>query len=230
LQENFDATHTTLNRVEQMLQPEMRRGRVRYCLSAGVYSTVRIRPNRALPLFKEAWELGQAAGETRLIFDALHMIAIAQTTPDLRVEWNLKGIEAIEQTPSKARWLLAFYNNLGEAYAQNQDFENALKAFRDLARLDTGCWKIRRSAHAKGYRENAPQAREGGRGARHPEAASMRIWKENPSPIRGSTRRWQSVFLSTVMNRREAVVCARLRCAENNPLGDQKRTCPSSSV
>jgi tetratricopeptide (TPR) repeat protein len=124
-----------------MLTPDMPRARVRYLLERGRAFNSSGQAHKALPFFEQAWELGRSAGETRLEFDALHMIAIGQPDPARKVEWNLRGIAAVRQTPSQQGWLPAFYNNLGEAYAAQEDYENALKAFRDMAALDTDAGK-----------------------------------------------------------------------------------------
>lgn len=136
-QGKLDAAHATLDRVERMLTPDMKRAGVRCLLERGRAFNSNGRPADALPLFERAWDVAREAGELRLAFDAVHMVAIAQPSPAAQVEWNLKGIDLVRQHPSEQGWLYAFYNNLGEAYAAQSDYENALAAFRDLAALKT---------------------------------------------------------------------------------------------
>ena len=38
------------------------------------------------------------------------MLAIAAPTPKEQIEWNLRGIEMVEQDPSQKRWLAALHN------------------------------------------------------------------------------------------------------------------------
>lgn len=137
LQDKFAAANHTLDRVETMLRPELHRAEVRYLLERGRVFNSSGDPKKALPLFNRAWELGKSAGEANLALDALHMIAIVQPTAAGKVEWNLKGIEEIEKTHAERGWLPAFYNNLGEAYAEEADYEKALKAFQNLAAIDS---------------------------------------------------------------------------------------------
>lgn len=136
LQRKFDDAHATLDRAEGLLQPSMKRQRVRYLLERGRVFNSGGQPARALPLFEAAWELAREARELRLAGDAIHMVAIAQPHLAGKVEWNRKAIRFVEENPPERGWLSALYNNLGEAYAEQGDHESALRAFRDLAALD----------------------------------------------------------------------------------------------
>jgi len=136
LQGKYDSAHAVLDRVEGMLKPEMKRARVRYLLERGRAFNSNGDAAKALLLFQEAWEIGRSSDDLRLATDAIHMIAIAQSTPAQQVVWNLKGIDFVQQNSSERGWLYSFYNNLGEAYAAQADYENALKSFHDMADLD----------------------------------------------------------------------------------------------
>jgi tetratricopeptide (TPR) repeat protein len=137
LQDKFDEAHQTLDRAEKLLTPGKDRARVRYLLERGRAFNSSGHPAKALPLFEEAYKVGNAAGETRLSFDALHMVALTQPDPASKIDWNLKGIAAVAKTPSERGWLPAFYNNLGEAYAAKQEYGKALDAFRKLNEITT---------------------------------------------------------------------------------------------
>jgi len=137
LYDDFDNAHKTLDQAEKQLGAGMDRARVRCLLERGRVFNSGGEPARALPLFEQAWQLGKVAGETRLAFDALHMVALAQPTESGKVQWNLKGIAEVEGAPSEGGWLPAFYNNLGEAYASQGAYVEGLAAFQKLNALTT---------------------------------------------------------------------------------------------
>lgn len=131
----FDAATTTLDRAEKLIQPPMQRARVRLLLERGRVLNSSGNPVGALPFFKDAFDLAKAAKLNRLAVDAIHMIAIADRDPKAQIEWNLKGVALAEELNERG-WLYALYNNLGEAYASDKDFENALATFQKLVALD----------------------------------------------------------------------------------------------
>lgn len=132
LQGHFDAAHLTLDRVEGMLTQDMARPKIRYLLERGRVFNSSGQPERALPLFEAAWELGQSAGQLRLALDALHMVAIAQADPADQIATNKKGIAFIEAHPAEQGWLPAYLNNLGESHALMGEYAEALAVFRRL--------------------------------------------------------------------------------------------------
>ena len=138
LQGKFDAAHATLDVVERELDgraASMPIVRLRYLLERGRVFNSSGEPERAMPLFVEAWQVGDTAGDNRLALDAVHMVAIVQPTPQLQVEWNRRGIELAEARGERG-WLFALYNNLGEAHLKLNQYDQAKRAFETYADLE----------------------------------------------------------------------------------------------
>ena len=135
LQGKFDDAHQTLDKVERMLTPELPLARLRYLLERGRSFNSSGHPEKALPLFADAYTLGSEIKEIKLAIDAVHMIAIAERDPKMQIEWNLKGIVLAEENPVARNWLHALYNNIGESYLLVGDYENAGFYFHSLVDL-----------------------------------------------------------------------------------------------
>lgn len=130
LQRQFDAAHRTLDEVQGMRGLGPTTARIRFLLERGrVFNSSR-EPERARPLFLEAFDLATAAGEDFHAVDAAHMMGIIEP-PDRALEWNERAIRLAEQSPSeRARgWLASLYNNVGWTYHGRGDFERALEIF-----------------------------------------------------------------------------------------------------
>jgi tetratricopeptide (TPR) repeat protein len=139
LQRRFEDAHRTLDEVERALAPAMRRARVRYLLERGrVFNSFR-QPERACPLFREAWEQALAAGEDALAVDAAHMLGIAAPGDD-QLAWNLRALDLAERSPDPQaqRWRGSLYNNLGWTYHDRGDFARALELFERAAAWRAG--------------------------------------------------------------------------------------------
>jgi tetratricopeptide (TPR) repeat protein len=135
LRGNFAEAHKLLDEIEMQLAPNLQLARVRYLLERGRSYNSAGAPERALPLFTEAYELGSAINEMRFAIDAVHMIAIAEGDAKKQIEWNLKGIELARSNPAQQGWLNALYNNIGESYLKIADYTNAYTYFQQLADL-----------------------------------------------------------------------------------------------
>lgn len=132
LQDKFAEAHATLDGVREQLRHDLALVRVRYLLERGRVYNSSGAPEKALPLFIEAYEAATSASETKYAADALHMAAIAAPTPAGKVEWNVRALEYIEKHPQEKRWLNAVYNNLGEAYLLTKEYAKALDCFQNL--------------------------------------------------------------------------------------------------
>ncbi|MCR8642022.1 hypothetical protein NV379_05070 [Paenibacillus sp. N1-5-1-14] len=113
LQRKFDEAHEVLDQVENSLANTAPRTRVRYLLERGRVLNSSGRKEEAVPLFTEAWELGCRCGEDDLAVDAAHMLGIAESTPEQRMDWNMHALTYAEQHPDASRWLGSLYNNIG---------------------------------------------------------------------------------------------------------------------
>ena len=136
LQDKFTDAHATLDEVQMQLRDDLKTARVRYLLERGRVFTSSNQPEKAKPLFLQAWELASAANETKYAADALHMVAIIEPLPADKIKWNEKALQYIEAHPEERRWLDAVYNNLGEACLLMKDYQSALACFQRVVELD----------------------------------------------------------------------------------------------
>ncbi|WP_136606054.1 tetratricopeptide repeat protein [Paenibacillus dokdonensis] len=129
LQKKFSEAYETLDQVEHMLPERMTAARIRYLLERGRVFNSSSRQAEALPLFLEAWELGVQAGEDDYAVDAAHMLGIAESTPEKRMDWNLKALAHAEEKAEASRWLGSLYNNIGWAKVDAGELDDALDLF-----------------------------------------------------------------------------------------------------
>jgi tetratricopeptide (TPR) repeat protein len=134
LQRHFAEGHATLDEVERYLNDDTETARVRYLLERGRLFNSAGDKERARPLFEQAWELANRAGEMGYAVDAAHMLGILDA-PDLT--WNLKALEVAESSSDERarRWRASLYNNIGWSYHDRGDYEAALAAFGKALRL-----------------------------------------------------------------------------------------------
>jgi tetratricopeptide (TPR) repeat protein len=131
LQAKFDAAHATLDEVQKSA-PLTPRVRARLLLERGRVFNSAGSPGRALPIFRDAYRVATEAAERRFAIDAAHMIAIAEPAIADQIAWNLKCLDLIDQHPEQDRWRNAIYNNLGEAYRADRQYDRALDCFQKL--------------------------------------------------------------------------------------------------
>ncbi|GAH06156.1 unnamed protein product, partial [marine sediment metagenome] len=74
LQRNFEDAHITLDSAEIMLTDELVVARIRYLLERGRVYNSSGAPDKAKPIFVEAWELAAASNEDFYAIDAIHML------------------------------------------------------------------------------------------------------------------------------------------------------------
>lgn len=130
LQGKYDIAHVTLDRVEKLLTKDLVVAQVRYLLERGRVFNSTSRLMDALPLFLNAWELGIQSGEDHYAVDAAHMLGIVESTPEKRMEWNLKALDYAERNPKASRWLGSLYNNIAWAKVDNGNLQEALELFK----------------------------------------------------------------------------------------------------
>lgn len=130
LQREFTLAHSTLDSVEEQLTGETRVAEVRYLLERGRVLNTSGSPERAAPMFEEAWEKAQAIEEHYLAVDAAHMVAIAR--PGSALAWNERALAYAESCGDERaqRWRGALYNNIGWTWHSANEFEKALAMFR----------------------------------------------------------------------------------------------------
>jgi tetratricopeptide (TPR) repeat protein len=129
LQRNFDQAHQTLDEVESLAKDE--RVKVRYLLERGRVFNSSNQPNKAKPLFLEAYELAKSIKADFYTIDAAHMLAIVEP-PEQQLTWHevcFKGCNTTTDERAKT-WLGSVSNNLGWTYHDMGKFEEALEAFQ----------------------------------------------------------------------------------------------------
>lgn len=138
LQKKFAKAHEVLNQVESDLTNTVPRTQIRYLLERGRVFNSSARQEEALPLFVEAWKLGCRYGEDELAVDAAHMLGIAESTPERRMEWNMLALEYAERHPNASRWLGSLYNNIGWAQVEAGNLAEALDLFERALQFRQG--------------------------------------------------------------------------------------------
>ncbi|KPJ52787.1 hypothetical protein AMJ39_06960 [candidate division TA06 bacterium DG_24] len=135
LQRQFEEAHATLDTVETLLTDDLLVARIRYLLERGRVYNSSGKPEKAIPYFLKALELGQAHGEDYYAIDAAHMLAIAEP-PERQLGWAEKAIELTEKTTDERakKWLGPLYNNTGWTYHDLGEYDRALELFEKSLR------------------------------------------------------------------------------------------------
>ncbi|MGD8189345.1 hypothetical protein ACQCN2_05010 [Brevibacillus ginsengisoli] len=118
-----------------MLDDTSKAAQIRYLLERGRVYNSSSEQAEARPLFLKAWEIGIEYGEDDYAVDAAHMLGIAESTPELRMVWNLKALHYAEQHPDAKRWLGSLYNNIGWAQVDAGNLAEALDLFESALRF-----------------------------------------------------------------------------------------------
>jgi tetratricopeptide (TPR) repeat protein len=113
LRGDFGEAHRWLDEAERALATAGPKPRVRYLLERGRTFNSAGTPERARPLFVEAWELARDSRIDGLAVDAAHMVAITYSGSDAAIDWNRKGLAlARSSRDPKAQALIpAMLNN-----------------------------------------------------------------------------------------------------------------------
>lgn len=133
LRRQFSEAQQLLDEAEALLTDTMIVPRMCCLLERGRSFNSASEPERALPLFHEAFELGTAVSPQADFYtiDAAHMVAIAEPDAAEQIKWNEKALALAEATPDvrAAGWRGSLYNNLGWTYHDMGDYEQALSLF-----------------------------------------------------------------------------------------------------
>jgi tetratricopeptide (TPR) repeat protein len=130
LQQHFDEAHALLDEAEDLIKGSMSIARARLLLERGRLHNSSGDPDRARPLFLEAWELTRSHGHDFHAIDAAHMLEIASPLEE-KIDWNLAACEIAEATsnPRGRRWLGSLYNNRGWSLHELGRLDEALAVF-----------------------------------------------------------------------------------------------------
>jgi tetratricopeptide (TPR) repeat protein len=142
LEGQFDEAHARLDRVESELDAATPVARLRYLLERGRAWRSAGQPERARPLFEEAYRRGRETGADYHAVDAAHMVAITVDDTEDRRRWSLLGIDiaAASEQPKARHWLGSIRNNLGWDYHEAGEYTRALEMFEQAleARREEG--------------------------------------------------------------------------------------------
>ncbi len=130
MQKNFDAANATLDTAEKFLTAEDHVARTRILLERGRTLMQKGELKAARPFFKQSFDVAKAHDLDYHTCNAAHMIAIAAEGANEKIKWNELAIQLCERStiPRARMWLGSLYNNLGHAYIEVKQYEQALSA------------------------------------------------------------------------------------------------------
>lgn len=167
LRERFEDAHRLLDEIEPQLAAAGPAPRVRYLLERGRTYRSAGAPEKARPLFLEAWELGRASGLDGLAIDAAHMAALVEPKTEDQLAWNERGLELAKRAtdPYARDWQASLENNMGWSlhdagrYAEALvHFEAALKERerrQQVEEIRIAKWAVARCLRSLGRRDEA---------------------------------------------------------------------------
>lgn len=134
LDRRFSEGHEALDSFAAELSEQPPVVRVRALLERGRLYNSSGDPDRARPLFEQAWELGKGAGLDALAVDAAHMVALSYlASPEQAIAWNDTALAyARASSQPRARlWLSSLLNNQGWSHFESGDYARALALFEE---------------------------------------------------------------------------------------------------
>lgn len=131
LRGRFDEAFAELDAMTPQLAQAGAEVKVRALLERGRTLRSSKRPTEARPLFVQAFEAADAARLEFLAADALHMVALAETSTEGQIEWNRRSADYARRAsdPVARRWEAQAFNNLGVALNEAGRHQEALAAF-----------------------------------------------------------------------------------------------------
>jgi tetratricopeptide (TPR) repeat protein len=127
----FAEANRELDAIEPALNAHGPELRVRYLLERGRTLRSSGEPQKARPLFVQAWDL---ARESRLDFlagDAGHMVALVEPEVDGQLEWNGRAMDYVlaSDQPKARNWVASLQNNIGWTLHEAGRYDEALARF-----------------------------------------------------------------------------------------------------
>lgn len=132
MQQKFDAAHKTLDTAEALLTPEYELARARILLERGRVFQQSGNIPQAKSYFEQSFAVSQQNQLDFHTINAAHMIAIIVEPTIEKIKWNQLALELASSTNDKRAgdWLGSLYNNLGQNYLEDKQYEKALMAFQ----------------------------------------------------------------------------------------------------
>lgn len=132
LRQQYEKEHEILDDVGNLLaeNENVDTAWVRYYLERGRTFNSAGDKEKAIVLFKQAFDFAEQRGMDFYAIDAAHMMAIAEK-PDESLRWSEIAIDMIEKTDEDRakKWGGPLYNNTGWTYHEMGDFEKAISYF-----------------------------------------------------------------------------------------------------
>jgi len=130
LQKKFEDAHNTLNTAEKLLKSGDHLARARILLERGRVYQQADNVELATPLFKQSYEISKKHQFDEHMLDAAHMIGIVSEDVHEKIKWNELAIELAKESkvPRGRAWLGPLYHNVGQAYIEVEQYQNALNA------------------------------------------------------------------------------------------------------
>ena len=143
LQRRFDEARAVLAEAAAQLADAGELARIRWLLETGRCHNSDGAAERALPCFREAWELARTTGEDFHAVDAAHMLAIAEPAAEDRLAWTQRALALAEASEDGrvAKWPGSLHNNIGWTFHEQGNYERALGHFRQAL-----VWRERQAA------------------------------------------------------------------------------------
>jgi len=132
VQKKFDEAHKTLDEAQALLTPEYDLAKARILLERGRVFQQAGDLVKARDYFEQSYALSTKNKFDFHAINVAHMIAIAAEKTEDKIKWNQLAIDmTISTQDAKAHaWLGSLYNNLGQNYLSEGQFEKALTAFQ----------------------------------------------------------------------------------------------------
>jgi tetratricopeptide (TPR) repeat protein len=160
LREEFEAAHTVLDGIGDSAELSDEPG-TRALLERGRLYHLAGEPDRAVPLYRAAYERAAAAALIGLALDAAHMLAIALPELEQQEEWTRLGLSlaAGSTDPLVPGMVAALLTNLGWRYADEDQWTPALELFDRVVQVRLASAADARTLHrARSDRASALRA------------------------------------------------------------------------
>lgn len=131
MQQKFVEAHQTLDKAESQLTADYPLAQARILLERGRVFHQAGEMARAVPFFKQSYEVSMHHNFDYHAINAAHMVPMAIDSVQEKIEWNKIAIALAEKTSdTRSRlWLGSLYNNLAQNYVEAAEYEHALEMF-----------------------------------------------------------------------------------------------------
>ncbi len=135
LQAKFSEAHHILDEIQPQLAKTNSIVKTRYHLERGRTFNSAGEKEKATLEFEKAFKTGTEARLDVLAIDAIHMLVIAASKLEKKLEWTQVGIETAKnsEVEEARKWIGVFHNNKGWDLFDSQNYSEALVEFEACA-------------------------------------------------------------------------------------------------